>query len=321
MTATTGDTAEVVIDIVDLTKDYEVGFLKKRKVRALNQLNLEVRRGEIFGFLGPNGAGKTTTLKLLMRLIYPTQGSARILGHSIGDVSTRARIGYLPENPYFYDYLSGRELLEYTAALFGIPTEQAKSKAKELLSLVGLDSERANRQLRKYSKGMLQRIGIAQALVNDPEIVFMDEPMSGLDPIGRREVRDLLLALRAQGKTVFFSSHILSDVEALCDRAAILSRGKLLRCGTVHELTGIKDTAVEVVAIGIDQSALGKFSSMVSSLQSASATPNGVHLVLADESEIDHTLSLIRECGGKLISVNPRRASLEDIFADTDQVT
>jgi len=320
MTATIGDTAEVVIDIVDLTKDYEVGFLKKRKVRALNQLNLEVRRGEIFGFLGPNGAGKTTTLKLLMRLIYPTQGSARILGRPIEEVSTRARIGYLPENPYFYDYLSGRELLEYTAALFGIPAEQAKIRARELLSLVGLDSERANRQLRKYSKGMLQRIGIAQALVNDPEIVFMDEPMSGLDPIGRREVRDLLLALRSQGKTVFFSSHILSDVEAMCDRAAILSRGKLLRCGTVHELTGIKDTAVEVVALGIEQSDLGKFAQMVSSLQSASATPNGVHLVLADDKEIDHTLALIRECGGKLISVNPRRASLEDIFADTEQV-
>jgi ABC-2 type transport system ATP-binding protein len=321
MTAPIGDTAEVVIDIVDLTKDYEVGFLKKRKVRALNQLNLEVRRGEIFGFLGPNGAGKTTTLKLLMRLIYPTRGSARILGKPIEDVSTRARIGYLPENPYFYDYLSGRELLEYTAALFGVPSEQATARGKELLSLVGLDSERANRQLRKYSKGMLQRIGIAQALVNDPEIVFMDEPMSGLDPIGRREVRDLLLALRAQGKTVFFSSHILSDVEALCDRAAILSRGKLLRCGTVHELTGTKDAAIEVVALGIEQSDLGKFSQMVSSLQSASATPNGVHLVLADDSEIDHTLSLIRECGGKLISVNPRRASLEDIFADTEQAT
>jgi ABC-2 type transport system ATP-binding protein len=320
MTASIGDTAEVVIEIVDLTKDYEVGFLKKRKVRGLDQLNLEVRRGEIFGFLGPNGAGKTTTLKLLMRLIYPTHGSARILGHPIEDVSTRARIGYLPENPYFYDYLSGRELLEYNAALFGIPNEQARIRGKELLDLVGLDSERANRQLRKYSKGMLQRIGIAQALVNDPEIVFMDEPMSGLDPIGRREVRDLLLALRTQGKTVFFSSHILSDVEAMCDRAAILSRGKLIRCGTVNELTGIKDTAVEIVALGIEKSDLGKFSQMVSSLQSASATPNGVHLVLADDSEIDHTLSLIRECGGRLISVNPRRASLEDIFAETKQV-
>lgn len=320
MTASIGDPAEVVIEIVDLTKDYEVGFVKKRKVRALDQLNLEVYRGEIFGFLGPNGAGKTTTLKLLMRLIYPTHGSARILGHAIEDVSTRARIGYLPENPYFYDYLSGRELLEYTAALFGIPNEQARSRGKELLDLVGLDSERANRQLRKYSKGMLQRIGIAQALVNDPEIVFMDEPMSGLDPIGRREVRDLLLALRTQGKTVFFSSHILSDVEAMCDRAAILSRGKLIRCGTVNELTGIKDTAVEIVALGIEKSDLGKFAQLVSSLQSASATPNGVHLVLADDKEIDHTLSLIRECGGRLISVNPRRASLEDIFAETKQV-
>ena len=321
MTATSNDTGEVVIDIVDLTKDYEIGFLKKRKVRALDQLNLEVRRGEIFGFLGPNGAGKTTTLKLLMRLIYPTQGSARILGQPVDDVSTRSRLGYLPENPYFYDYLSGRELLEYTAALFGVPAEHARSRGKELLGLVGLDSDRANRQLRKYSKGMLQRIGIAQALVNDPEIVFMDEPMSGLDPIGRREVRDLLLSLRAQGKTVFFSSHILSDVEALCDRAAILSRGKLIRCGTVHELTGIKDSAVEVVALGIDQSALGKFSQMVSSLQSATATPNGVHLVLGDESEIDDTLALIRECGGKLVSVNPRRASLEDIFADSERIT
>ena len=167
MTATANDTSEVVIDIVDLTKDYEVGFLKKRRVRALDHLNLEVRRGEIFGFLGPNGAGKTTTLKLLMRLIYPTQGSARILGHPVDDVSTRARIGYLPENPYFYDYLSGRELLEYTAALFGVPSEQARVRGKELLELVGLDSDRANRQLRKYSKGMLQRIGIAQALVNE----------------------------------------------------------------------------------------------------------------------------------------------------------
>jgi ABC-2 type transport system ATP-binding protein len=321
MTATPKNTFETVIEIIDLTKDYEVGFLKKRKVRALDRLNLEVRRGEIFGFLGPNGAGKTTTLKLLMRLIYPTQGSARILGRPVDDVSTRARLGYLPENPYFYDYLSGRELLEYTAALFGIPPEQATLRGKELLGLVGLNSERANRQLRKYSKGMLQRIGIAQALVNDPEIVFMDEPMSGLDPIGRREVRDLLLSLRAQGKTVFFSSHILSDVEALCDRAAILSQGKLVRCGTVYELTGIEDSAVEVVAVGIDPSSLNRFHQSVSSLQSASATTNGVHLVLSDGSQIDDTLVLIRECGGKLVSVNPRRASLEDIFADTEHLT
>src|ERR1051325_11571311 len=179
---------DTVIQIQGLTKDYETGFLKKQKVRALDGLTLQVYRGEIFGFLGPNGAGKTTTLKLLMRLIYPTAGTARILGHPIDDVATRARLGYLPENPYFYDYLSGRELLEYTGALFGLGKAAARVRATALLEQVGLDKDRADRQLRKYSKGMLQRIGIAQSLVNDPEVVFMDEPMSGLDPIGRREI-------------------------------------------------------------------------------------------------------------------------------------
>jgi len=304
----------VVIETVNLTKDYEVGFVKKKTVRALDQLNLQVYRGEIFGFLGPNGAGKTTTLKLLMRLIYPSAGSAQILGRPIDDVETRARIGYLPENPYFYDYLSGRELLVYTSALFGIPAPEAASRSDALLKRVGLDAERADRQLRKYSKGMLQRIGIAQALVNDPEIVFMDEPMSGLDPVGRREVRDLLLNLRGEGKTVFFSSHILSDVEALCDRAAILNRGRLVRCGTVSDLTGTKGSALEVVAVGIDPAALPRFSQRVASLESASATPNGIHLVVGDGADVDAALALIRECGGHLVSVNPQRASLEDLF-------
>ena len=314
MSAIPKDNSDVVVQTIDLTKDYEVGFLKRKSVRALDRLNLEVRRGEIFGFLGPNGAGKTTTLKLLMRLIYPTSGSARILGRPIDDVETRSRIGYLPENPYFYDYLSGRELLEYTAALFGIPPGQAAARSEELLTRVGLDADRAKRQLRKYSKGMLQRIGIAQALVNDPEVIFMDEPMSGLDPVGRREVRDLLLDLRQQGKTVFFSSHILSDVEALCDRAAILSQGKLVRCGTVHELTDIGDPAFEILAIDIDQSAMARFSSAVSSLESATTTPNGIRLVVGDANDVDAALKLIRESGGRLVSINPRRPSLEDIF-------
>lgn len=308
---------DVVIETIDLTKNYEVGFLKKKSVRALDHLNLQVYRGEIFGFLGPNGAGKTTTLKLLMRLIYPTSGSARVLGHRIDDVATRSRIGYLPENPYFYDYLSGRELLAYTAALFGLPSRDVQTRTADLLERVGLDSDRADRQLRKYSKGMLQRIGIAQALVNDPEIVFMDEPMSGLDPVGRREVRDLLLDLRGQGKTIFFSSHILSDVEAMCDRAAILNRGKLMRCGTVQELTGIEGAALEIVAIGIDPASLSKFSQVVSSIESATATPNGIHIVVGAESEVDQALSLIKECGGKLVSINPRRATLEDLFDHT----
>lgn len=319
MTASEKQTAEAVIELDQLTKDYEVGHLRKRKVRALDRLTLDVYRGEIFGFLGPNGAGKTTTLKLLMRLIYPTEGTARILGNPIDDVATHSRIGYLPENPYFYDYLSGRELLHYTAALFGIPKDEARARACELLEAVGLDRERADRQLRKYSKGMLQRIGIAQALVNDPEIVFLDEPMSGLDPIGRREVRDLMLSLQSRNKTIFFSSHILSDVEALCGRAAILSRGKLVRCGTVQELTGNQDSALEVVAVGIDPSLLDRFQAALASLVSAVATPNGVHLILKDESEVDQTLAIIRRCEGKLVSINPKRASLEDIFSRTDE--
>lgn len=315
MTVNENRNAETVIEIDNLTKDYETGFLKKRLSRALDGLSLEVRRGEIFGFLGPNGAGKTTTLKLLMRLIYPTSGTARILGRSIDDVETRARIGYLPENPYFYDYLSGRELLMYTSALFGIPKKQADARARELLAAVGLDDERADRQLRKYSKGMLQRVGIAQALVNDPEILFFDEPMSGLDPIGRREVRDLMLSLRKQDKTVFFSSHILSDVEALCDRAAILIKGKLVKCGSVQEMTEDNDASLEIVAIGLDSASLAEFSRSLADVRSVTETPNGFHLVIGDESAVDDAIKFIHERGGKLVSVNPKRHSLEDIFS------
>ncbi|HYP27789.1 MAG TPA: ABC transporter ATP-binding protein, partial [Blastocatellia bacterium] len=279
--------AETVIKIEGLTKDYEVGFLKKKTVRALDGLSLEVRKGEIFGFLGPNGAGKTTTLKLLMRLIYPTSGSALILGQPIHKAETRSTIGYLPENPYFYDYLSGRELLEYTASLFGASKAAAEEKAEELLGQVGLGDSRSDRQLRKYSKGMLQRIGIAQALVNDPQVVFMDEPMSGLDPIGRREVRDLLLSLRRQNKTIFFSSHILSDVEALCDRAAVLRKGKLVGCGTVEELTENKGSALEVVAVGLDRSLFDQLSARSDFILSVITTPNGVNLAVNDESRIE----------------------------------
>jgi ABC-2 type transport system ATP-binding protein len=305
---------ETVIEIKDLTKDYEVGFLKKNKVRALDGLSLEVYRGEIFGFLGPNGAGKTTTLKLLMRLIYPTKGGASILGRPIEDSASRARIGYLPENPYFYDYLSGRELLEYTASLFGMPKDVSKKRAEELLQIVGLQGARAGRELRKYSKGMLQRVGIAQALVNDPEVIFMDEPMSGLDPIGRREVRDLMLSLRQQNKTIFFSSHILSDVEALCDRAAVLNKGKLIRSGTVDELTQSGSNGMEVVAVGVTASAFKDAARDFRSFERATDTPNGVQITLTDDSELDRAIALIKESQGKVVSVTPRRVSLEDVF-------
>lgn len=308
-------TSDSVIEITELTKDYQVGFWTKKTVRALDHLSLDVRRGEIFGFLGPNGAGKTTTLKLLMRLIFPTSGNARILGKPIHLAETHAFTGYLPENPYFYDYLSGRELLVYTAALFGVPKAQAQDRAVKILRLVGLDEERANRQLRKYSKGMLQRVGIAQALINDPEIIFMDEPMSGLDPIGRREVRDLMLSLREKGKTILFSSHILSDVEALCDRAAVLSRGRLVQCGTVQELTGNEDPAFEIVAIGIGESRFLDFSHSIPNALSVTLAPSGVHLIIKDESAFPAIISLIHKYNGKVLSINPKRASLEDVFS------
>src|ERR1044072_4587407 len=305
---------QAVIQLKNLTKDYQVGFWKKRTNRALDHLNLEVFKGEIFGFLGPNGAGKTTTLKLLMQLIFPTAGTATILGNSIDKPSARAQIGYFPENPYFYDYLSGRELLHYTAALFGIPQQPAQQRAEELLHQVGLNEDSAGRQLRKYSKGMLQRLGIAQALINDPEVIFLDEPMSGLDPIGRRDVRDLMLALRKRQKTIFFSSHILTDVEALCDRAAILNKGRLVKCGTVEELTGEKDSSIEIIAIGIAQPSYTRFSEAIPSLLSINQTPNGIHLLMKDETRCEEAIALIHDLGGKLVSIIPRKSSLEDFF-------
>ncbi|HEV2830052.1 MAG TPA: ABC transporter ATP-binding protein, partial [Pyrinomonadaceae bacterium] len=243
-----------VIEIQNLVKDYEVGFLRKRRVRALDNLSVTVNQGEIFGFLGANGAGKTTTLKLLMRLIFPTAGSAQILGHDIADVSMHSRIGYLPENPYFYDYLSPLEFLNFCGQIFGYSQSARNARAKELLARVNLNESKWNTQLRKFSKGMLQRVGLAQALVNDPEVVFLDEPMSGLDPIGRREVRDLIGALRQEGKTVFMCSHILSDIEVLCDRIAILKSGRLAHVGYLSELqeTASGSNQLEVVATGAD---------------------------------------------------------------------
>jgi ABC-2 type transport system ATP-binding protein len=306
-----------VIQLKDLTKDYQVGFWKKRTVRALDHLSLEVFQGEIFGFLGPNGAGKTTTLKLLMQLIFPTTGTATILGKPVSLPEARTRVGYLPENPYFYDYLSGIELLKYTAALFGIPKATAQQRAESLLQQVGLEAERSNRQLRKYSKGMMQRLGIAQALMNNPDVIFLDEPMSGLDPIGRRDVRDLMLGLRDQKKTIFFSSHILADVEALCDRAAILNKGKLVKCGTVEELTGGKDASIEIIAVGINNPKFSQFSERLTTLLSINQTPNGLQLVLKDESQSDGAIQLVHELGGKVISIMPRKSSLEEFFSTT----
>ncbi len=224
------------IEINGLEKTYSVGFWRKRPKCALKPLHLTVEEGEIFGFLGPNGAGKTTTLKMLMGLVFPTGGSARILGMDINDPQMKAQIGFLPEQPYFYDYLTAHELLEYYGRLSGVPAKELPPRIEKVLERVGLRDVRGV-QLRKFSKGMLQRVGIAQAILHEPKIVFFDEPMSGLDPMGRREVRDLMEQLKQEGKTVFFSTHILSDAEALCDRVAVIHQGELRGVGAVAELT------------------------------------------------------------------------------------
>jgi ABC-2 type transport system ATP-binding protein len=300
-----------VIEIQNLTKDYEVGFWRKRKVRALDSLSLTVEPGQIFGFLGANGAGKTTTLKLLMGLIFPTSGSARILNREIGDVSMHARIGYLPENPYFYDYLTAREFVEYCGQLFGLDAARRGKRAADLLSRVNLDQKSWDRQLRKFSKGMLQRVGLAQALVNDPAIVFLDEPMSGLDPVGRREVRDLIAALRTEGKTVFMCSHILSDIEVLCDNVAILKQGRLAHAGSLEQLRTAETSLVEIIASDANVESLKQ---ELSGLAEITETAGGVRIQITDEKEVDAVIAALRRVNGKLVSIQPVRQLLEELF-------
>ena len=309
-----------VVEINNLTKDYEIGFLRKRKVRALDGLTLSVEGGQIFGFLGANGAGKTTTLKLLMRLIFPTAGSASILGQDFQNVSVHQRIGYLPENPYFYDYLTAREFLDYCAQLFGLDAAVRRKRAADLLARVRLDEKRWDTQLRKFSKGMLQRVGLAQSIINDPEIVFLDEPMSGLDPIGRREVRDLIASLRQEGKTVFMCSHILSDIEVLCDRVAILRGGKLVQQGRLDDLRqqSSGDHQVEIVVSGVDRASLSAQLTTQGTFP-ISETPGGLRIEVPEETHVDTVIAALRKSGGNLVSVQPIRQSLEELFVGQDE--
>ena len=299
-----------VIEIDSLTKEYEAGFLRKRRTRALDTLSLTVEKGQIFGFLGANGAGKTTTLKLLMRLIYPTSGTARILGHDISDISMHARIGYLPENPYFYDYLTAREFLSYCGQLFGQKAGTRASRTEALLTRVNVEKKSWDLQLRKFSKGMLQRVGLAQALINNPEIVFLDEPMSGLDPVGRREVRDLVASLRTEGKTVFMCSHILSDIEVLCDSVAILKGGRLAHTGSLDELRSRETRLVEIIATDAAAEALKQLNINGKVTETAS----GISIEVTDEKEVDGVIAALRSVNGKLVSVQPVRQSLEELF-------
>jgi ABC-2 type transport system ATP-binding protein len=295
------------IEILGLEKTYSVGFWRQRPKRALKPLHLTVEQGEIFGFLGPNGAGKTTTLKMLMGLVFPSGGSARILGMDINDPQVKAQIGFLPEQPYFYDYLTASELLEYYGRLSGVAVKDCRSKVQDVLKKVGLPDV-AGLQLRKFSKGMLQRVGIAQAILHDPRVVFLDEPMSGLDPMGRREVRDLIEQLKTQGKTVFFSTHILSDAEALCDRVAIIHLGELRGVGVVADLTSSMHAQVELIWQGTSMPA-----AMAALGAEWYARGDNVRVVLPEEKQ-DEALEIVRREHLRLISLTPVRATLEDYF-------
>jgi ABC-2 type transport system ATP-binding protein len=301
------DTNGPAIEILGLTKDYPVGFWRKQMRRSLDHLSLQVNEGEIFGFLGPNGAGKTTTLKLLMGLIFPTAGSARILGRSIEDVAMHRDIGYLPEQPYFYDYLTARELLDYYARFSGFPSAERRARVSRVLERVGLASA-ADVQLRKFSKGMLQRAGIAQAIIHDPRIVFLDEPMSGLDPIGRREVRDIILDLKTQGRTVFFSTHILSDAEMLCDRVAVLHLGKLRGVGAPGKIVSVEVHAMEVLFEPAEGRALPP------SLAQRVTPVGGRYRLEIPEADLYGALDELRGCNARILSVSPVRPTLEDYF-------
>ena len=302
--------ARTVLRTEGLSKVFPVGFWGRRVI-ALDRLDLEVHRGEVFGFLGPNGAGKTTTLKILMGLVTATSGKAWIMDREIGDVSIKRQIGFLPEAPYFYDYLTAEEFLRFYGQLFGLTGSVLRERIQELLGMVGLSD--VNRlQLRKFSKGMLQRIGIAQALINDPHLVVLDEPMSGLDPVGRKEIRDLILELKAAGKTIFFSSHILHDAELLCDRVSILVKGRLVALGRVAELLGSATTrSIEVVLENLDAEGLGRIRGLT---QRVILQGDRTLFTLDNQEQVNEVLEIIRGRKASLISITHQKNSLEDLF-------
>jgi ABC-2 type transport system ATP-binding protein len=301
------------IETIELTKDYAVGFWRQRPRRALDRLSIQMEAGEVFGFLGPNGAGKTTTLKLLLQLVFPTSGDARILGRPPGDLGAKRRLGYLPENPYFYDYLTAEELLNYFGGLLGLSAADRRQRVAKLLDEVGIASER-RLQLRKFSKGMLQRVGIAQALLNEPDLVILDEPMSGLDPLGRRDVRALILRLRDRGCSVFFSSHVLSDAEALCSQVAILAKGKLVASGRLTEMLAFSVRGWELVMADVRDEVLASVASRVSR-----AVPIGggrFELEVPTSTPPEQLLADLTATGARLVSLNPIRETLEDFFVE-----
>ncbi len=301
--------ASPAIEIEGLTKDFPVGFWQAKKRRALDDLSLQVETGEVLGFLGPNGAGKTTTLKLLVGLIFPTAGTARILGHPISDVSMHRKIGFLPEQPYFYDYLTAPELLDYFARFFRLTAAERRERVDRLLKKVGLDGARKI-QLRKYSKGMLQRAGLAQAMLHDPEVLILDEPMSGLDPVGRREVREIILELKREGRTILFSTHILPDAEMICDRVAVVVAGKLRGVGSPDEIVSVKVRGMEILfeprgARPLPAALAGQ----------ATQIGNRRRIEVA-EADLYSVLEQLKTAGASVLSVTQIKPTLEDYFLD-----
>jgi len=299
------------IEIIGLKKTYRSG-VRRKSITALNGLDLCVNENEIFGFLGPNGAGKTTTLKILVGLLFPSDGSARVLGRPLGDLSVKARIGFLPETPYFYEYLTCWELLDFYCRLFSIHKAERGRRVDRLLARVNLEHV-ADRQVRKLSHGMLQRLGIAQSLINDPEVLFLDEPMAGLDPVGRRTIREMIHELKAEGKTIFFSSHILQDAELLCDHVGILREGRLVNTGTLQEMLTPKRASYEAVVTGVPNNAIDELSHIASKLEKRD---NRVHLLINGTENLVRMERIVAQSGGLIDSLTKTRGTLEDHFIE-----
>jgi ABC-2 type transport system ATP-binding protein len=299
------DMTAPAIETENLTKEYPHGFLHLKKKTSLEGLNMQVETGEIFGFIGPNGAGKSTTIKLLMRLIFPTAGNARILGKPISDIEMHRDIGYLPEQPYFYDYLTAAEVLDYFARFHDLTAADRKERVQSMLKRVGLETA-GKIQLRKYSKGMLQRVGMAQAILHDPKLVILDEPMSGLDPVGRREVRDIILELKRDGKTVMFSTHILSDAEMLCDRVGVIVGGKLRGIGAPEQLVDVKTQGMEILFELTGQSA--------APLAAKAVKAGDRYRLQVPEGELYGAIDQLRAAGARILSVTQVKATLEEFF-------
>ena len=297
-----------VLKVEDLHKSFKLGFIPKTK-KILKGISLSIEEGEIFGYLGPNGAGKTTTIKCILGLVKPDKGNIEIFGLHPFSLQAKEKIGYLPENPYFYDYLTATEFLDFCSQLFLMRKKEREEKVKELLQLVGLEKA-LDLQLRKFSRGMLQRVGLAQALLNSPSLVILDEPLGGLDPLGRKEVRDIIVRLKEEGKTVFLSSHILQDIEMVCDRVAIIVSGEIVSQGALHELVSEKIHFTEVILSGIEERELKGLA------ESFSAKGGRIMLRVLREENLEKILELVRSQKGKIHSLTPRTETLDDIFVE-----